>query len=174
MQRTWVRRLIGGPLVLWLVMLQFPLPMRAPVAVEKEASSPHPCMHRACGCVTASQCWKSCCCTTKSERIAWARKNLGHVPAELSESPAERPAARACCSKKKPAPKRGPSTVVLSQVQQCRGTSAGWTVFSIAIPAAMGPSIVTAATPYEQAVASIDATIDLLKADLPTPPPRGC
>ncbi len=33
-----------------------------------------PCAESACGCATADQCWKSCCCHSFAERIAWARK----------------------------------------------------------------------------------------------------
>lgn len=172
MQHPWARRLIAGPLLLWLALLQFPLPMRAPATVDKDTSVAHPCMHRACGCATASQCWTSCCCTTRQERITWARKNLGRVPAELATAKDEQSPARACCSKKKPAPKRGPSVVVLSQVRECQGLADHWTIFSIAVPSTQGPSIVTVLSPLEQVVHSIDSSADPLKADLPTPPPR--
>jgi hypothetical protein len=32
-----------------------------------------PCAKSTCGCRTAEQCWRSCCCHSFAERIAWAR-----------------------------------------------------------------------------------------------------
>jgi hypothetical protein len=32
-----------------------------------------PCSDCACGCASAEQCWRSCCCHTLAERFAWAR-----------------------------------------------------------------------------------------------------
>ena len=53
-----------------------------------------PCEGASCGCASASQCWKSCCCSTLEEKIAWARKHGVAVPAE-----AQRRAEplRSCC-----------------------------------------------------------------------------
>lgn len=34
-----------------------------------------PCATSSCGCQSAEQCWRSCCCSTFSERLAWARKH---------------------------------------------------------------------------------------------------
>ncbi len=35
-------------------------------------SDPFPCQDCNCGCLTAEQCWTSCCCYTPEERSAWA------------------------------------------------------------------------------------------------------
>ena len=49
-----------------------------PIQVGRN-TAPHeqayPCQHRACGCTSAGQCWRSCCCTTLRQRIAWAKAN---------------------------------------------------------------------------------------------------
>ncbi len=33
------------------------------------------CATSSCGCQTAEQCWRSCCCHTLAERLAWAQKH---------------------------------------------------------------------------------------------------
>jgi hypothetical protein len=33
-----------------------------------------PCMDCPCGCNSAEQCWRSCCCHTLAERMAWAHE----------------------------------------------------------------------------------------------------
>jgi len=41
----------------------------------KDQSRPFPCMHRPCGCMTAEQCFRDCCCHTPAETLRWARAN---------------------------------------------------------------------------------------------------
>jgi hypothetical protein len=40
-----------------------------------------PCMASSCGCRTADQCWRSCCCHSLKERLDWARKRGIEPPA---------------------------------------------------------------------------------------------
>jgi len=40
-----------------------------------------PCMATSCGCRTADQCWRSCCCHSLKTRLAWARKRGIEPPA---------------------------------------------------------------------------------------------
>jgi hypothetical protein len=54
-----------------------------PLPVEKDVSRPFPCQHHQCGCATADQCWRSCCCYSHEEKVAWARAHGVHLPAEL-------------------------------------------------------------------------------------------
>jgi hypothetical protein len=62
----------------------FPLPRLA----NKDHSQPFPCQDHPCGCQTAEQCWRHCCCFTPLERFAWAKTHHIGPP-----SYAERPAA---------------------------------------------------------------------------------
>jgi hypothetical protein len=62
----------------------FPLPARS----QKEASQPFPCQDHPCGCQSAEQCWRGCCCFTPEQRFAWAAEHHVEPPAY-----AERPAA---------------------------------------------------------------------------------
>lgn len=41
----------------------------------------YPCMTSGCGCDSAERCWRSCCCHTLTERLAWARKQGVRPPA---------------------------------------------------------------------------------------------
>lgn len=53
-----------------------PLPQSATI----ESSTPFPCQSHRCGCVSAEQCWQSCCCFSPAERLAWAKEHGVHVP----------------------------------------------------------------------------------------------
>lgn len=50
----------------------------------KTAVRPFPCMHHACGCQDADQCWRKCCCFTKQEQLAWAHSHHVVPPAEFA------------------------------------------------------------------------------------------
>ena len=55
-----------------------PLPLASPAAESGEA---YPCAMNRCGCDSAERCWRSCCCHTLAERIAWASRNGVRPPA---------------------------------------------------------------------------------------------
>ena len=63
-----------------------------PASVHKDASQPFPCQDHPCGCQTAEQCWRNCCCFTPEERWAWARAHHVEPPA-YAEKPTEKPTA---------------------------------------------------------------------------------
>jgi len=48
-----------------------------------------PCSDCACGCASAEQCWRSCCCHSLAERMAWARLH-GVRPPEYAIAAAQR------------------------------------------------------------------------------------
>jgi hypothetical protein len=69
-------------------------------------------MAGSCGCKTAEQCWRSCCCHSLAERLAWARARgiqppafelaqaqaMGLDVAWLAKSCRSGESARRCCS----------------------------------------------------------------------------
>jgi hypothetical protein len=58
-----------------------------PAFPHKDAGQPFPCQEHPCGCQTAEQCWRHCCCFTPEERWAWAEAH--HVtPPPYAEKPA--------------------------------------------------------------------------------------
>jgi hypothetical protein len=51
-----------------------------------EHGQPFLCQDHSCGCATAEDCWRHCCCFSAEERWAWAQEN--HVePPEYAERP---------------------------------------------------------------------------------------
>lgn len=83
-----------------LLMSGIPLPVSfvAVAEVEKDRSRPFPCMDRKCGCRTADQCWRSCCCHTVEERVAWAHANGVEVPAFVQAELAAEPRVEQACA----------------------------------------------------------------------------
>lgn len=73
-RRVWLRRLISLAVVVSICASFFPLPV-ASRTPGKDRSTPFPCQDRPCGCRSAEQCWKSCCCFSDTEKIAWAKAN---------------------------------------------------------------------------------------------------
>jgi hypothetical protein len=76
------RRLMSLLALLCLASIVLPLPI-APVAQidpGKDTSQPFPCQNRPCGCRSAEQCWKKCCCFTNSQKVAWAKANGIELP----------------------------------------------------------------------------------------------
>jgi hypothetical protein len=71
-------------------------------STAKDRSQPFPCMDNPCGCKDALQCWRSCCCTTPAERLAWARKHGVAPPVDLASKDlaASKPPAHSCCAAK--------------------------------------------------------------------------
>lgn len=81
------------PLITWLAILGYgvlalglPLPAGmgpmgvggldgAGVIAAKDRSVAFPCMNSPCGCASADQCFRECCCTTLAERLAFARRH---------------------------------------------------------------------------------------------------
>jgi hypothetical protein len=80
--------------------LGVPLPVPT---LNDPAATPYPCQANRCGCRTAEQCWKSCCCNTNREKLAWAVVH-GVTPPSYVAAAAEREApnskTRSCCSHK--------------------------------------------------------------------------
>lgn len=81
-RRKSARRLVGLAVLLGVCAMLLPLPF-APLAQnanDKDLSEPFPCQNRPCGCQTAAQCWKKCCCFTDTQKVAWAKANNVKVP----------------------------------------------------------------------------------------------
>src|SRR5262245_30068896 len=74
-----VRRAISSALVViyFVVAAGVPLPGGSQ---PHDLSEDYPCAHCACGCGSAEQCWRSCCCHTLAERMAWAREHNVRPP----------------------------------------------------------------------------------------------
>jgi hypothetical protein len=53
----------------------------------KDQSQPFPCQDHPCGCLTAEQCWRHCCCFTPEEKWVWAQAQHVEPPAYAEVSP---------------------------------------------------------------------------------------
>jgi hypothetical protein len=194
------RRMISGLLLLWLGLLQFPLPfsVRATESASngKDLSTPYPCMNRPCGCRSAEDCWKSCCCTTKAERIAFVLENGLEMPAALVDAADEEstPAEpKACCSKspavapcdkdaectpssgcdkcdrQQSKPRKG--VVFFSSVLKCKGLSTMLAQFGGAVLPLVTPQVTFFVTEHGR-LTLVDDVVTGLTLAPPAPPPR--
>lgn len=48
---------------------------RGRLLAAKDSSRPFPCRDKPCGCMSAEQCFRKCCCHTPSQLLAWARRH---------------------------------------------------------------------------------------------------
>ena len=178
-----LKRAIAGLLALWLLMLQMPISMPVLGSSGKDLSVPFPCMHRACGCRSAAECWKSCCCTTKAERIAFAKSHAVAIPKDVEEAMVDvAPARRACCAThsktcdagtkaKSRDDETGHETVVLRAVMRCRGL--GVTMMQFAGIAVSVPKLeVRPLEPMIVWTSLADDSLTFVELSPPTPPPR--
>jgi hypothetical protein len=67
----------------------FPLPAVA----SRPNGIPFPCQGHRCGCQSAEQCWRSCCCFSAEEHLSWARANHVEPPA-FATRPEKTPAPK--------------------------------------------------------------------------------
>jgi hypothetical protein len=142
-------RRIAYPLCGWFslavyLLVASGLPIRVPGADEKDLSQPFPCMDCPCGCRNAEQCWRSCCCHTLAERLAWARENHVRPPDYvLAEARAQginvwddhqaSHACCCCCAKPKVQKPKHDNSVVLIQSLKCSGMVSDWLAVGVAI-----------------------------------------
>ncbi|MBS0209858.1 MAG: hypothetical protein JSS27_12995 [Planctomycetes bacterium] len=179
----------------WLVLAAFGaaavgLPM--PSLVLNPTGEAYPCAAHGCGCHSAENCWRNCCCHTPAQRLAWAKRNNVIVPPEWLPAPivaaVSMPASakQSCCQQRSSCEQRGAQTsspeaqpassetlVWYSAIaaRQCQGQGNLWAVVGASLPppiqiswAAEWPLVAQAATLYQ--VASGEP------AQPPIPPPR--
>jgi hypothetical protein len=130
------RRSVSMVTLITYAALVFGLPM--PVAARKSTEQPYPCQGNRCGCLTAEQCWRSCCCTTPGQRFAWAREH-GVTPPDYAERPSDTPKRPlACCSHESKsitgdnAPASEVTFVLGIAALKCQGGTAMWTTAGLA------------------------------------------
>lgn len=61
----------------------------------KDHSVPFPCQDSPCGCATAEQCWRHCCCHTNREKLVWAHRH-GVTPPDYVIASARRESGAVC------------------------------------------------------------------------------
>lgn len=123
-----------------------------PMPKKSLGSQAYPCRHGSCGCRSAEQCWKSCCCHTDEEKLAWAAKNGVTPPAYVVAAAQRRcgsrscyaSTTRSCCAKSQAGAACDHETashvvqvkwVSVIDAARCRGESATWMNVIISLPA---------------------------------------
>lgn len=101
------KRLTAALLLVLLSIACVPIPFSfAPPKTGKESATPFPCQNRPCGCRTAEQCKKKCCCFSTEQKLAWAKRN-GLNASDVVDGYAicEQPSStsgKSCCASKQP------------------------------------------------------------------------
>lgn len=192
-ERSWARRLTGLAMLLGVCASLIPLPVFSLQTGGKDRSQPYPCQNWPCGCRSAEQCWKKCCCFTNSQKVAWAKSQGVKVPefviaAARSEQPqklavtggcekcrkADRPLSLAGKSAKSRPTSKGDSTtqiVVIALMQKCQGSSWYWNALPWCTPFCppefSGPGLLPGAWEH----AGSDVVVSIVVRP-PVPPPR--
>jgi hypothetical protein len=71
--RQFGRRCVSCALLAMYVVTAAGVPLPAG-NLAKKSGEMFPCMDCSCGCNSAEQCWRACCCHTLAERMNWARE----------------------------------------------------------------------------------------------------
>lgn len=143
--------------------------------VAKDRSVPFPCQDKACGCRDAASCWKSCCCNTNQQKLAWAKRQ-GVTPPAFVVAAAAKEQAKAkkpCCQMAagkgsagacglavpaSPALKEAKSSsretaelglVLASSYRKCQGLATLWTLLGQALLPDVELPVATAPEPGE-------------------------
>lgn len=163
------------------------VPLPVPTVVDL-SGQPFPCQGGRCGCRTAEQCWKSCCCHTNRERLAWAAAHgvtpPSYVIAAAQQDAAQSRSPRRCCAhctKPTPAPvasatSHAPDKSVVwisaQEAARCQGSAPVWNNVPISLPAAdalAAPSFELCIRPWVAVAVAAPFTPSFSPPD---PPPR--
>lgn len=183
----WVtaRRLTACLLLVVSVWMLFPLSYPSGDSIpKKDPSAPFPCQNRPCGCKTAEQCWKKCCCFTNAQKMAWVKSRGVKVPqyvvvAARSES-CGKGAAKCCCQAKATAnkidqtaekPSEGGLTLSLDSLR-CSGidTTTSGILICVVPELAVAPLVARPAS-VQSRTPEINPLIPVERQP-PTPPPK--
>ena len=90
---------------------------------KKDKSVPFPCQDRPCGCMSAAQCERSCCCFTPAEKAGWADARRAESEPRGWSAPRLRDQPNKCCrADGKPAREPdGPTWAAGLFVRHCQG-----------------------------------------------------
>jgi hypothetical protein len=179
------RRLTALLLLVVALWMLFPLSLQfSPAKSEKDVSAPFPCQNRPCGCKTADQCWKKCCCFTNAQKIAWANSRGVKVPNDVllaaqTES-GLKPLAKACCQREqvssdasKPEKRSLRSRWVISLEElKCSGIDTSVVGFPACLPPVAAVRVDLAHRDRGAVVRYEDRELLPVWREPPTPPPK--
>jgi len=192
--RIRTHRLISLLVALGVCASFIPVPIGIKSAGNKHHSTPFPCQNHPCGCNSAEQCWKKCCCFNHAEKLAWAKRHgvtppsfvmalaqpaaaEQHPSSSCSNAPSKRPCCEAANSSSddahpaRPQPHGGSGYVLAVFIQKCQGHSFYWHSLPWALP--VGSEMISCfwllPTAWHRPVSAIGSSRTL---EPPEPPPR--
>jgi len=147
-KRSW--RFLTGKAWAGLALISFSFSTMAipiPAPDIKNHSIPFPCENHPCGCQSAEQCWRHCCCFTVRERWEWAKAHLVEPPDYAERLSSEgvdshHGCATRCCHEHRSPPAcdsqrsnpRPPQCTFGFSVLQCRGLATVWVSTGAVVP----------------------------------------
>ena len=191
--RDWAtrRRLTACLLLVLSLLMVLPVSLQGTIeegslnSLGKDTSTPFPCQTRACGCRSAKQCWKKCCCFTDTQKVAWAKANRVTVPAfvvaaaeqEVAVTQGTCHATETCCvaeAQKKSRPPQRPRVrlVVGMEALQCSGIEHTVAGVLISVPPPELMSLVLLNLDMGEVMPLHDSPLAACALVPPTPPPR--
>lgn len=152
---------------------------------KKDQSTPFPCQNRPCGCKTAEQCWKKCCCFTNAQKLAWAQKHRVRAPefvvaAAKTEAQTKR-ACKACCQHRLASntasnsdTKKPSKTSLFGALHQmrCEGVEITVSGTLICLPPALSNQLMIQVVVLEECVDIPTGRLRPVWREPPTPPPK--
>lgn len=192
------RRLCGLMMLMSVCASVLPIPLPAPTTSPKDVSVPFPCQNRPCGCRSAEQCWKKCCCFTNPQKIAWAKAHgvtaPDYVYAAVNQPTTSETCGKSCCRSHEAAkssdhsapqtPKCCATKTTVKQpessaqtdyvlgvlAEQCRGQSSFWNWLPWAV--IPEPIILNLCTAIATAKDGSTCILPSISYQPPAPPPR--
>lgn len=176
-----------------------PLPSCSYAAMESGVGSStlHPCSGHRCGCGSAEQCWKSCCCFSTAEKLAWARRNGVTPPAfvvaeaELRPNGNRSPVRKSCCSARPvvaksccstgasetatstAAPVKQPRWISYLAAARCRGAAAAeWLNVPVSLPIKAFDDSVLRLEQVQDFIPGSESNLTSASLSTAKPPPR--
>jgi len=139
------RQVVIWPTLVCFVLIAGGVPL--PEAPTFGQGGAYPCQGHRCGCSSAEQCWKSCCCFSTSQKLAWAKRHnvtppaIALAQARLQPAKAQSccaakasPASASCCTASPASPGTSDWSLALEKAK-CRGAATQWLTLGAALPA---------------------------------------
>ena len=136
------------------------------------------CQGGTCGCVSAHECWTSCCCHSLQQRIEWARVEGVKIPAYINVPDTfdaePEPACTLCHESElnpEPEPTKSPSSLPTLSTLACKGLQS---LIAMAAPVSWAPPAQFVLPPLATAERPLirTQTPPSRPLDVPAPPPR--
>jgi len=185
--RQAIRRSLAASklLLVWVAMVAYcasaigvAIPM--PVAVPKASGESFPCQHHHCGCHSAEQCRRSCCCFSPEQKLAWARANGVSEHAILggdAQVASTKSRGKSCCQKgghsaSKHSKDDATPWVHLISAAKCQGIATLWITIGVALPPSQGDTCTSIVLLPSETITPMDNAWSSTSFPPPVPPPR--